>query len=36
VAQEVSPFIANKKRKVCVVLEIPKKAKSSTTLIIQE
>jgi hypothetical protein len=34
--QEVSPSIANKKRKAHVVLDIPKKAKSSTALIIQE
>jgi hypothetical protein len=34
--QEVSPSIANKKRKARVVLDIPKKAKSSTALIIQE
>jgi hypothetical protein len=30
--QEVSPSIANKKRKTRVVLDIPKKAKSSTRL----
>jgi hypothetical protein len=34
--EEASPSIANKKRKACVVLDIPKKAKSSTVLIIQE
>jgi hypothetical protein len=33
---EVSPSVANKKRKARVVLEIPKKPKSSTTLIIEE
>jgi hypothetical protein len=31
---EVSPFVVNKKRKARVVLEIPKKPKSSTALVI--
>jgi hypothetical protein len=34
--QEVSPSIVNKKRKAHVVLDIPKKAKSCTVVIIQE
>jgi hypothetical protein len=34
--RDVSPSIANKKRKACIVLDISKKAKSSTALIIPE